>query len=121
MTQAHVWLLEAPSPALHPHVWRMVCAAAVHAMESGRCQLWRAHLSPEWAAMDLPGRAATITAIGQGAAAAFWLHVRDAARSLPASPIPGLALGPHHPFVAQVDGCFVAVIPAPVQPSPPSA
>jgi hypothetical protein len=47
---AHLWLCEPPSTTLNRHVWRVVCLAALSAMEYGRRVLWATHLGSTAAA-----------------------------------------------------------------------
>jgi hypothetical protein len=41
----HVWGLTPPSAEVDQRLWAMICVAAVHAMERGRCTLARLHLT----------------------------------------------------------------------------
>ncbi len=68
----HIWLCVPPDPAvINEHVWRVVCLAALSAMEYGRRVLWALHLS----ATRQPGAAAPAAA---GAAASIQLTLFEA-------------------------------------------
>ncbi len=45
LERQHVWGLVPPSADVHRQLWAMICVAAVHAMERGRCVLARLHLT----------------------------------------------------------------------------
>ncbi len=67
----HIWLCVPPDPAVvNEHVWRVVCLAALSAMEYGRRMLWALHLS---AARQPPAAAAPA-----GAAAGIQLTLFEA-------------------------------------------
>ena len=103
-----LWLLRPPVPACSAPVWRLVCLAAVDAMEHGRRLLWATHLRTA----PSPVPADVLTAIGDAAVARVWSSLRDfAAAHNPV--LPAFRVGPGHPFLAFVDGSLV-VVPVPV-------
>ena len=72
---AHLWLCEPPCPAVNPHVWRVVCLAALSAMAHGRRVLWAVHLG-----------AAEAVAAGEAAGAAA--EAAEAAAAAGGGPVP---------------------------------
>jgi hypothetical protein len=118
LTRAHLWLLRAP-PGVHPGVWGVVCAAALEAMERGRCALWRAResevrlatsqkrITDYFPRLGAPAGGAPLTAVQRAqrvAAAWLWCLLQDfvslhdcAGGSVLLGRWPGLAAA--HPFV----------------------
>jgi hypothetical protein len=66
-----LWLGVKPHPGLHRMVWDMVCLAAVHAMDVGRCVAWSVTHPEDQAVAPLPLLAVERVA-GRAAIAAFW-------------------------------------------------
>jgi hypothetical protein len=66
-----LWLGVKPYPDLHRMVWDMVCLAAVHAMDVGRCVAWSITHPKDQAVAPLPLLAVERVA-GRAAIAAFW-------------------------------------------------
>jgi len=77
LAAADLWLGRKPlnSPRLHRLVWDMVCLAAIHAMDRGRCTAWAT--APSLATPILVEQVA-----GRAAVAAFWSALADFAATV---------------------------------------
>ena len=93
LAQWHVWLLQPPpASGVRPVVWRVVCIAALWAMEQGRRYLWWAQSEQQAHAMQ--------RAIAR-ACSCFWYALLDFSRDRRVATAPGwAAVGPRHPFLA---------------------
>jgi len=72
LTRKHVWLMHAPA-SVHPGLWRVVCLAAVEAMDKGR------RLLGGWHQREAAGGdpAPPPIAAGRRAMAHFWALLED--------------------------------------------
>ena len=130
-----LWLL-GPPPVhnLDPGVWRLVCLAALSAMEHGRALLWAHRCSPDWpepgalgwAALARAGplpahllqahvlphalaaRDALVRRVARSAAVRFWHNLQDFA-SAHSLPPPGWAVTPATPFLHISPAGFLSV------------
>jgi hypothetical protein len=94
-SQWHVWLLQPPGEGVQPAVWRVVCLAALEAMDRGRRHMW-------WRIRQggVEAAAALLEARTR-ASSAFWLALHDFARDGRLVPSRGWkAVGADHPFLA---------------------
>jgi hypothetical protein len=133
--RAAVWLLRKPSPALVDPVWRLVCLAALDAMDFGRRLLWARRHATDWpdpgpvglAALRLAilpdlvdshvwpavtaARAVTVDAVSNQAVARFWLTLSDFADTHVEPPAGFVTTPAGHPFLAVVGGRLRARLP----------
>jgi exonuclease III len=95
LSRAHIWLARPPA-GVRPSVWRVVCLAAVAAMDSGRRHLARWLLAPA----QQPAGTPLHEAAARAAVARFWCLLADfaALRAYPRSFPASLPAG--HPFLA---------------------
>lgn len=103
-----LWLMRPPVPACSAPVWRLVCLAAVDAMEHGRRLLWATRHRTTAAPCPLPDD--VLTVVGAAAVTRFWSSLRDFAAHAPV--LPAFRVRHDHPFLAFVDEALV-VVPAP--------
>jgi hypothetical protein len=77
LSATNLWLGRKPldSPRLHRLVWDMVCLAAIHAMDRGRCTAWAT--APSLTTPVLVEQVA-----GRAAVAAFWSALADFAATV---------------------------------------
>jgi hypothetical protein len=109
--EAHFWLMHPPSaPLVHVGPWRVICLAAVTAMDFGRSCLHRLCHDPALAPPPSPGSPALVA--GRRAVARFWDLLLEATASRPAAPSDWAGVGAAHPILS-VDpvGGFVRCTP----------
>jgi hypothetical protein len=102
--RSHMWLCIPPCPAVCLAVWRVVCLAAVAAMNEGRKHMWKHHISV--AARTLATRRAAVLDAKRAAGRAFWCHLADFVRALPTARRPWKGAGDvtqATPFIAVDD------------------
>lgn len=105
-----LWLLQPPAPTCSAPVWRLVCLAAIDAMDHGRRLLWATRHRLAAAPSPLPGD--VLSVVGAASVVRFWSSLRDFAAQAPV--LPAFRVRPDHPFLAFVDGALVVMpVPAP--------
>jgi hypothetical protein len=112
--RASLWLLIPPTDApasVPPAVWRLVCLAALDAMELGRASLWSAHMEAGRPAVPGPAWAATVQAAGNRAAARLWATLEDFARDHAREVPESWGVTATSPFLRLLGGELVAAIP----------
>jgi hypothetical protein len=120
---AHVWLCSIPHPSLSASVWKVVCLAALSAVDYGRRRMWALHLAAShnphthpglrqltmFEAWDIPEPHPHLTPVqraSQAAVASFWrslhsfvhFHKTPSAHGRPLWPSPE-HLRASHPFL----------------------
>jgi hypothetical protein len=77
LSATDLWLVRKPldSSRLHRLVWDMVCLAAIHAMDRGRCTAW---VTAYW--LTTPVLVEQVA--GRAAVAAFWSALADLAAAV---------------------------------------
>ena len=120
----HVWLCIPPCPAVHVAVWRVVCLAAVAAMNVGRAAMWSEHFARSGIqssdgmrqltlqeAWDLPAAEPVVQPVrpdvygGRVAVADFWTRLDDFVTGLPGCERPwkdSAGIPPGHAFICAV-------------------
>jgi hypothetical protein len=94
----HVWLCIPPCPGIRVSVWRVVCIAALSAINVGRGVLWTQHHA---------GRQDAVARASRSAAADLWQRLHDIVTgfSLSSRSWQGAdQLSPDHAFIASVPG-----------------
>lgn len=138
---AHLWLCVPPAPALDPTVWRLVCMAALSAMDYGRRFMWALHFQAQESAQlpapeqvlrqltlfeawgveapgpplgNVPDPPTPVERACRAAVADFWSRLQSFAtlHATYAQMLP--ALSATHPFLARRDGRLVLQRGAPV-------
>ena len=102
--EAHFWLMHPPasSPSLQVGPWRVICLAAIEAMDFGRKQLYRLGKEP----VPLPGPPTSpqpepiAHKAGRRAIARFWDILLDIAASHPPSPEDWAGVDSDHPILS---------------------
>ena len=113
VTRAALWLLQPPQGArVTPAVWRLVCAAALDAMEYERRLVWARSLEAAW---EEPDRRRVAGEAGRLTAARFWQHLQDFCLTAPEAG--DWALPADHPFIGVVEGRLRVALPAAPRPA----
>ena len=118
--EVHLWLMSRPPvPSLHDGPWRVVCLAAIAAMDFGRQALHRLSAAPPVApppalpaALPLPPAVSPVRGAELRAVARFWDILLDITASGPAPPSDWPGVGASHPILCVVDDVIRCVPPA---------
>ena len=118
--EVHLWLMSRPPvPSLHDGPWRVVCLAAIAAMDFGRQALHRLSAAPPVApppalpaALPLPPAVSPVRGAELRAVARFWDILLDITASCPAPPSDWAGVGASHPILCVVDDVIRCVPPA---------
>ncbi len=100
--EVHLWLMHPPPlPSIHAGPWRVICLAAVTAMDFGRATLYRlSHPPPSQGPRPPSPPVSPVLAASRRAVARFWDLLLHATASRPTPPADWAGVGPSHPLLS---------------------